>query len=141
MTTLKEHLLESIKSTAEIFMIIKPGFLSQSQQILEILQKEGWEVKHSRVKRLLLSEAKRLYRIHKGQDFYKDLCEYMSSDISCAYILVNKSKKMSEQTFEEFSQIKQTIREKFGESEMRNVIHSSDSIENMYKEKSVYFAL
>lgn len=141
MITLKEHLLESVKGPAEMFMIIKPGFLPQSQQILEILEKEGWEVKHSRVKRLLLNEAKRLYRVHKGEMFYKDLCKYMSDDVSCAYILVNKSKKMSEEVFEEFAQIKQTIREEFGESEMRNVIHSSDSIENMYKERSVYFAL
>ena len=133
------YITESIDDPARIFIIIKPGFFKYTQQILEYFRKEGWVVEKQRSKRLLLKEARQLYKIHKDEDWYKDLCIYMSSDITTAFILKNEDLKMSPKIFEGTSSIKDVIRKEYGESDMRNVIHSSDSPEHMRQEQSIYF--
>ena len=135
MKDLKEFLLESTEPCKKIFVVIKPGFLDKTQEILDIYKDEGWTLKFSTIKQLLLSEAKELYKVHKKQDFYKDLCDYMSSGVTRAFIFT----KETDDEFKEASRIKDEIREKWGESDMRNVVHSSDSKENFEKEASIYF--
>ena len=60
----------------------------------------------------------------------------MSSDLSRAFIFYKTSK--SDQ-FKEATTLKDKVRKTWGESDMRNVVHSSDSQENMDHESAVYF--
>ena len=136
MKDLKEFLLENTNPDKKIFVVIKPGFLDKSQEILDIYKDEGWALKFATIKQLLLSEAKELYKVHKKQDFYKDLCDYMSSDVTRAMIFTKETNK---DEFKEATRIKDVIRDKWGESDMRNVVHSSDSKENMEHEAGIYF--
>lgn len=136
MKTIYEHVQSA--PMQKIFVIIKPGFLQHSQSIIEIFKEAGWRVEKTRVKRLLLSEAKSLYKVHKEEDFYKPLCEYMSSDITRA-IIFSKSGNQSKSTFDKVSKLKDEIRKEYGESDMRNVLHSSDSQEAMDYEMGIYF--
>lgn len=140
MKDLTLFLAESIIDPARIFIIIKPGFFKYSKDILDRFNQDGWDVEKSRTKKLLLKEAKELYKIHKKEDWYKPLCEYMSSEPTTAFILINKGLKMSPKIFDMVGEIKDEIREKYGESDMRNVMHSSDSIDHMRHEQSIYFA-
>lgn len=118
-----------------VFVIIKPGFYNLSSELFKIFTEHGYKVIKSKTKRLTLAEAKSLYKVHKKEDFYDDLCKYMSSDITMAFIL----KKKSDDIFKEFAKLKDEIREKYGESDMRNVLHSSDSYNNFTHESQVYF--
>lgn len=142
MKAIKTYLTEEIErgKDARIFIVIKPGFLKYSQQILQAFFDEDWEIEKQTSKQLLLKEAQKLYSIHKKEDWYKPLCEYMSSEKTTAFILVNHNMKMSKTVFEHTSKIKDELREKYGESDMRNVIHSSDSLEHMKQEQAIYFA-
>jgi nucleoside diphosphate kinase len=133
---LKDFLNESLAPTKKIFVVIKPGFLDKSHDIISIYEKAGWKLVTTTVKQLLLSEAEKLYNIHKKEDFYKDLCNYMSSSATRAMIF---SKATTDDEFKEATKLKDSIREKYGESDMRNVVHSSDSLEHMKEESSVYF--
>lgn len=139
MKNITEYLLESINNPARIFIIIKPGFFKYSAGILQRFAQDGWVVEKSRTKQLLLREARALYKIHKKEDWYKPLCDYMASEPTTAFILKNDNIEMSPDVFKQTIAIKDEIREKYGESDMRNVIHSSDSIEHMNDEKSIYF--
>lgn len=134
MISLYEYITESLND--KIFVIIKPGFLNLSDKILEKFTLNGYELYQMKTKKLLLSEAKELYSIHKEEDFYDDLCKYMSSDLSTAIIFKNSNSK---NIFEDTKKIKDSIREQYGESDMRNVIHSSDSLSHMINEQSIYF--
>lgn len=118
-----------------VFVIIKPGFYNLSSELFKIFAEHGYKTVKSKTKRLTLDEAKSLYEVHKKEDFYEDLCKYMSSDITMAFIL----KKKSDNIFKEFAKLKDEIREKYGESDMRNVLHSSDSYKNFTHESQVYF--
>ncbi len=135
MKTLFDYITESI-NLKKIFVVIKPGFLNKTQDVLNIYKDEGWELESTRVKQLTLKEAKELYKVHKKESFYKELCEYMCSDITRGLLFC---KNTNNDEFEEATKIKNMIREKYGESDMRNVVHSSDSIENMEHEASIYF--
>ena len=141
MKTLKEYLnnfglFDENKSW--VFTIVKPGFSQYSQQIIDKFVENGWRVAKTKSKQLLLKEACKLYEIRKNEDFYKDLCKYMSSGISTA-ILYTKDEPMTDKLFKEVDKIKDEIRDEYGESDMRNVMHSSDSLEHMKFEASIYF--
>lgn len=121
-----------------IFVVIKPGFLHLCSKIVDIFIKNGWRISMSKTKQLLLHEAHQLYAVHKNEDFYEDLCKYMSSGQSMAFIFT-KPGKVNQKCFDNANRIKDIIRKKWGESEMRNVIHSSDSLEHMEQEAPIYF--
>lgn len=122
-----------------IFTIIKPGFLDYSDRIITMFANEGWVIDKMTAKKLLLSEAKELYKVHKDKDFYNDLCEYMSSGLSRAIIYKRKGSKTSNETFEEVGKLKDKIRDKWGIDDCKNVMHSSDKLSAMEHESSIYF--
>lgn len=125
-------------SKCNIFVVVKPGFLKDSQSIIKEFEQRGWNVDRIKTKRLLLSEAKHLYEPHKKEEWFDDLCNYMSSDLSMGILFV-KDKPMTKKMFDETNKIKDVIRKKLGESEMRNAIHSSDSLERLEIERGIYF--
>ncbi len=121
----------------KVFIVVKPGFLKLSQVIINELTKVGFDVVKTRPKLLKLSEAQRLYRVHQKEDFYKSLCKYMSSDVSIG-MLFQFSGEPNE-AFERLKKVKDKIREKYSESDMRNVMHSSENYTEMQKEARIYF--
>lgn len=120
-----------------VLIVLKPGFigLEYTVPIFDLLKENGYKIVKSKTKRLLETEAKELYKVHSQEDFYEDLCKYMSSGLSTAMILYKKSDNI----FKDFEKLKDKIREEYGESDMRNVIHSSDSYKNFTHESQVYF--
>ena len=121
-----------INQTKQEFIIIKPGFLKYSTRILDELLAKGFVVRNRSIQKLTLETAKKIYIPHKDESFYDDLCQYMSSDYSMGVTLLN-TKGL------DLVAIKDEIRKRYGVDEMRNAIHSSDSIENMKRESKLYF--
>lgn len=136
MKHLQTHISQNL--TQKIFVVLKPGFMNLSQTVIDIFKENGWEVEKTVVKKLLLQEARELYKVHTKEEFYKPLCEYMCSDICRAFIFT-KPGIQTKKTFVEVKEIKDKIREEYGESDMRNVLHSSDSEKNMEVEASIFF--
>lgn len=122
------------------FVVLKPGSLELGDKVIDIFKENGWSVYQSTIKRLLLKEAMKLYYVHKNEEFYEPLCKYMSS-APCRAFIFEKPGKQSQTSFDEVAKIKDEIRQEYGESEMRNVLHSSDSEENMKNEASIFFNL
>ena len=118
-----------------VLVVIKPGFESLLGKLLSIFKENNYTLVKSKTTRLSLDQAKRLYITHKKEDFYSNLCNYMCSGPTTAMIL----KKKSENIFDEFAKLKDKIREEYGESDMRNVIHSSDSYKAFTHESQIYF--
>lgn len=140
MEELKNFLKDTVNITDpmnsnHVFVVIKPGFERLLGELCQLFKDKGYKIEKIKTKRLILSEAKDMYKMHSKEEFYKPLCEYMSSGLTTAFILKKKSKNI----FKEFAKLKDEIREKYGESDMRNVIHSSDSYKNFKHESSVYF--
>ena len=131
MKSLVEFITES--QNKREFMIIKPEFLQYRNEILEFLKQHNIIPIQELRKTLTLSEAKKLYKPHSKEDFYENLCKYMSSGDSIGFILCNYGNS-------DLLKLKDKIRDKYGVDEMRNAIHSSDSISNVQRESKIYFA-
>jgi nucleoside-diphosphate kinase len=135
MKNLREYLGEDPLKKNHVLVVIKPGFENLLSTLCDLFKQNGYKIVKTKTKRLLESEAKSLYMVHAKEDFYEDLCKYMSSGPSTAMILYKKSDNI----FKDFEKLKDKIREEYGESDMRNVIHSSDSYKNFTHESQVYF--
>lgn len=118
-----------------VLVVIKPGFESMLGKLCKIFKDNKYDIVKTKSTRLSLDQAKELYMVHKKEKFYDDLCKYMSSGITTAFIL----KKKSDNIFDEFAKLKDKIRTEYSESDMRNVIHSSDSYKAFTHEAGVYF--
>lgn len=133
MKTLASYITEQQNDNKKEFMIIKPGFLDCRNEIIDYLKKHNIMIIRELRKKLTLSEAKKIYKMHNKESFYEDLCKYMSSDDSIGFVLCNYGG-------ESMDKLKDAIRDRFGKDEMRNAIHSSDSPLNAYRESKIYFS-
>jgi nucleoside-diphosphate kinase len=118
-----------------VLAVVKPGFENLLGKLCGIFKENGYTIVKTKTTRLTLDQAKQLYKVHSKEDFYSNLCNYMCSGPTTAFI----SKKKSDNIFDEFAKLKDKIREDFGESDMRNVLHSSDSYKSFTHESQVYF--
>ena len=119
------------------FLIVKPTFLDLTAEILEKFKEHGWELSRIRTTRLLESQAQELYDIHKDEDFFENLVQYMSSGLSTGILI--KKRGSSNNYLEVVAKIKDEIRDQYGLDDMRNVLHSTDNINRLKKEAGIYF--
>lgn len=131
--------IEITPQTKYVFVVVKPGFCKLSQTIIDRFEEAGFTLYKTKTKLLTLREAKQMYQMHKDEDFYDSLCKYMSSDISIGILFTYPKEWKQEKAFKKTEKIKDDIRNEFQESDMRNVMHSSDNIDNMRMESAKYF--
>ena len=134
-----KSLLAYIKENKDMynnsFVILKPEFLSHKNEWIEALQNNEWDILDKKQLTLSKDQAAELYSMHKGKDFYDDLCKYMSSG-EC---LCCKCYKECNNPIEEMDKLKDQIRNKWSKDDMKNVMHSSDSLQNVKRESKIIF--
>lgn len=132
----KRHIKESYDNLeVNGFCVLKPGFLEHKEDWLAMLKNNGWDIIQQEEKQIDLDTAKELYAVHKGKDFYNELCKYMSSD-KALYCLCHKD---CSDPIKDMEKIKEKVRKNWGIDEMKNAMHSSDSLDNVRKEMKVIF--
>ena len=136
---IKEHL--STPKDCKAFIIIKPGFLDYKDEIFDYISDKGFIMHdHTEPMKLTDNQVKKLYGCHSKEDWYDDLCKYMvSDDIIAAEYVYDYDKNPGVNTIELMKEIKQHFRDKYGKSEMKNCMHSSDSLENVQREGKIIF--
>jgi len=136
MIKLSEYIYEN-KSNNEynMFIIIKPGFLSKKDDIFKSLEENDWKIINKKTFKMSHETAEELYEMHKGKDFYSDLCDYMSNGrcICCTCF------KDCRSPVKEMDKLKNELRKKYGKDDMRNTLHSSDSNKNVKREANIIF--
>lgn len=128
-------LLEQQNTPAGVnaFCILKPGFTKYEDEFFTLLKTNDWKVVDKVKKTLTKDEACKLYESKKDEAFYNALCEYMSSD-EC--ICCSCSKKC-DNPIKEMSSLKEKVRKAWGEDDMKNAMHSSDSLDNVARESKL----
>lgn len=139
MISLRDFILENTETSNEVngFAILKPEFLSHKEDWLNMLKNNGWQIVQTKQFKMNDKMAKELYKMHKDKDFYNDLCKYMSSD-ECVCCSCHKNCK---DPIKEMTELKERVRKSWGKSEMKNAMHGSDSLENVYRESHLVFNL
>lgn len=120
------------------FIIIKPGFLKYTDNIIRDLHRLDFIVIEAMEKTLTREEAETIYSVHKGKPFYEELIDYMTSSPCIGMILLSPFSDR-ESTIETLKQLKERYRKRYGIDKTRNVIHSSDSYQNVIYEAEAFF--
>lgn len=122
---IKEALLE-----VNGFCILKPEFLEHEFDFDNLLKNNNWQVIQKVRRTLSIEEAKELYISKKDEDYYDDLCTYMASGDSISYMIYKDCKD----PIKDLETIKNKVRKQWGKDDMKNAMHSSDSLQNVERE-------
>ena len=120
------------------FIIIKPGFLKYTDNIIRDLHRLDFIVIEAMEKMLTREEAETIYSVHKGKPFYEELIDYMTSSPCIGMILLSPFSDR-ESTIETLKQLKERYRKRYSIDKTRNVMHSSDSYQNVIYEAEAFF--
>ena len=136
---IKEYL--STPENCKAFIIIKPGFLQYQDEIFDYINQKGFIMyDHTNPMKLTDKQIKDLYCCHSKEDWYNDLCKYMGSDdIVAAEYMFDYDKHPDTNTIKLMKDIKHHFRDKYGKDDMRNCMHSSDSLDHVQKEGKIIF--
>ena len=117
------------------FCILKPEFLDHEEDWKNMLTNNGWRIMQTVRKTISLDDAKELYKALKAKKFYNDLCNYMASgDCICCMCY-----RDCENPIKDMKTIKDMVRKAWGIDDMKNAMHSSDSLENVKRECKLIF--
>lgn len=143
MKSLSKFIKEQLNApdNTKAFVIIKPGFIEYADEIHQYITNKGFiMIDHTYPMKLSKEQAENLYSPHKDKEFYNDLCEYMTSDDVIASIWSFDNKKHpNTNTVSLMKEIKDHFRDKYGKDEMKNCMHSSDSLDNIRRESKIIF--
>ena len=127
------------------FAMIKPSACRKNHvgPILAMINQAGFRISAIRSTKLTKEEAETFYEMHRGKEFYGDLCDFMSSGPIIALLLEKENaiedfRKLIGNTNPNIAE-EGTIRKMFAESLQKNAIHGSDSVENMNREADFFF--
>lgn len=115
------------------FVILKPGFCDYEDEFCKLLKAHEWKVVDKKKQKLSLKQAQNLYLPQKDKPFYNTLCDYMTSgDCVCM-----TCKKKCDDPIKDMDMFKAGIRDQWAKDEMKNAMHSSDSMENVARESDI----
>lgn len=141
MKSLKSFICEylSIPDNAKAFTIIKPGFVKYRDEIIKYTADKGFIMcDHTEDQVLSDEQVRKLYDCHKNEDWYEDLCKYMTSGPVESYVWgFDHDKFPRVNTIALMKEIKYHFRDKYGKDDMRNCMHSSDSLDNVQREANI----
>lgn len=120
------------------FIIIKPGFLKYTDNIIKDLHRLDFTVIEALEKTLTKEQAETIYSVHKGKPFYDGLIRYMTSAPCIGMILLSPYSDR-ESAIETLMQLKEKYRKRYSIDKTHNVMHSSDSYQNSLYEAEAFF--
>jgi nucleoside-diphosphate kinase len=125
--------------------IIKPDVTERNITGLIVARLEGAGLRVIAQKRLWWrkKDAKKFYEVHKGEPFYKELINYMTSGPIVLLVLegddaIAKYREVMGAT-NPVDAAPGTIRKDFGVNHQRNSVHGSDALETAKKEIALCF--
>ena len=139
MKSLKSFILEDAEDSRREFVILKPEFTDKDSDFEELLNNHGWKVIQKKKQTLSKEKAEKLYAMHKHKPFYDALINYMSSG-PCVCYSVFTDDKTKKDPVKDMSKIKDEVRKVWGKDEMKNAMHSSDSLDNIKREMDIAFS-
>jgi nucleoside diphosphate kinase len=136
MKTLKKYYEDLVLNPSpNAFCMLKPGFTQYKDEFEKQLAAKGWKIINCCAKKFTRQEIEEFYSCHKDKDFFIKLCDYMITGHCECYSCY----KRCDDPIKEMNKFKDKIRDEWGEDEMRNAMHSSDSKENVIRECSLAF--
>ena len=126
-------------------LIIKPDAVERKLigEIIQRIERKGLEIKALKMENITLEKAEKHYEIHKEKEFYNGLIEFITSGpvvlmvvegVNCIQIVRHMAGSTSP-----LDAIPGTIRGDYSMDTLRNIVHTSDSVETSAKEIKNFF--
>jgi len=128
-------------------VFIKPDAIQRglAGEIISRLERRGLKIVAMKMLQLDKALAERHYAVHKGKAFFSDLVDFVTSSPIIAIVFQgNSAVEIVRQAMGETDPAKAlpgTIRGDLGIDIGHNLIHGSDSVENAFKEISLFFSV
>ncbi|MGF7452870.1 nucleoside-diphosphate kinase [Pasteurella bettyae] len=127
------------------FSIIKPDAVERHLigKILARFEENGFTILATKMVHLTKEQAEGFYAEHQGKPFFDGLVEYMTSAPVVVSVLEKENAVKDYRTLIGATNPEQaevgTIRRDFAESQRRNSVHGSDSLESAKREIAYFF--
>lgn len=125
--------------------IIKPDAVERNLigRILSRFEENGFQIVAMKMLRLNQAQAEGFYAEHQGKEFFTPLVEYMMSAPIVVLVLEKENAVKDYRTLigttNPETAAEGTIRKEFAESQRRNSVHGSDSVESAAREIAYFF--
>ena len=125
--------------------IIKPDAVERNLigRILSRFEENGFQIMAMKMLRLNQAQAEGFYAEHQGKEFFTPLVEYMMSAPIVVLVLEKENAVKDYRTLigttNPETAAEGTIRKEFAESQRRNSVHGSDSVESAAREIAYFF--
>lgn len=125
--------------------IIKPDAVERNLigRILSRFEENGFQIVAMKMLRLNQAQAEGFYAEHQGKEFFAPLVEYMMSAPIVVLVLEKENAVKDYRTLigstNPETAAEGTIRKEFAESQRRNSVHGSDSVESAAREIAYFF--
>lgn len=125
--------------------IIKPDAVERNLigQIFARFEQAGFQIIATKMLRLTREQAEGFYAEHKGKEFFDPLVEYMMSAPLVVAVLEKENAVKDYRTLigttNPETAAEGTIRRDFAQTQRRNSVHGSDSIESAAREIAYFF--
>lgn len=125
--------------------IIKPDAVERNLigQIFARFEQAGFQIIATKMLRLTREQAEGFYAEHKGKEFFDPLVEYMMSAPLVVAVLEKENAVKDYRTLigttNPETAAEGTIRRDFAQTQRRNSVHGSDSLESANREIAYFF--
>lgn len=109
-----------------LFMI-KPDAYLQIGKIVNLIEERGFTLSSLKFVRLEKQDAEKFYLEHRGKPYFNQLIDYITSDIVVAIEVI------SDNCISKIKDVVNEVRKQFGQDQIKNAIHGSDSSANAAK--------
>ncbi|CAG9312082.1 NME7_1 [Blepharisma stoltei] len=130
------------------FAMIKPDCYNHIGKIIDRIIQEGFKITNIKMHRFTVNQARQLYSEHDGKQFFQDLVNFISSDISVGMELIagnaiSKWKDIIGPANSHTARVDapQSIRAAYGSDGARNAVHGSESADRAAREIDYFFSL
>ncbi len=134
-----------MKIIEKTFAIIKPDAVKakNSGKIIDIIEKNGFEILDMKKINLTQSKAEKFYEEHKERSFFPELVQFMTSGPIIIMALAKTDAVNDWRNLMGVTDPKKaahgTIRQLFGKGIGENAVHGSDSASSAVRELNLFF--
>ncbi|WP_448821654.1 nucleoside-diphosphate kinase [Cetobacterium sp.] len=126
-------------------LVIKPDAVERKLigDIIQRVERKGLEIKALKMERITLEKAEKHYEVHKEKEFYNDLINFITSGPVVLMVIEGENcvqivRQMAGST-SPLDAIPGSIRGDYSVDLLKNIVHTSDSVESSRREIKNFF--
>lgn len=126
-------------------LVIKPDAVERKLigDIIKRVERKGLEIKALKMEKITLEKAEKHYEIHKEKEFYNDLINFITSGPVVLMVIEGENcvqivRQMAGST-SPLDAMPGSIRGDYSVDLLKNIVHTSDSIESSRREIKNFF--